>query len=67
MYFDRFDIVEAYFWWLSEHYDGQWSLEYKRLCKIMGYFHPSSRATGPSTENSKDIYDSICAKKGCIH
>ena len=56
MYFDRFDIVEAYYLALSECHSGQWSKEYARLCKIMRYFKPShSLSTETLTENGHEI------------
>lgn len=41
MYFDRFDICEAYYLALSHCHGGQWSTEYSRLCKLTKYFTPA--------------------------
>jgi len=63
MYFDRFDIVEAYYLALSECHSGQWSREYARLCKIMRYFKPRhSLSTETLTENGREIYVALCIK-----
>lgn len=63
MYFDRFDIAEAWYLWLCDNHGGQWSREYARLSKLTRNFRP-----GPSlrydtlTENGRAIYDNIGAK-----
>jgi len=63
MYFDRFDIVEAYYLAFSECHSGQWSKEYARLCKIMSYFKPKYDLNSETlTENGKEIYISVCSK-----
>jgi len=63
MYFDRFDIVEAYYLAFSECHSGQWSKEYSRLCKIMSYFKPRHGLSSETlTENGKEIYISVCIK-----
>ena len=41
MYFDRFDIAEAWYLALSHCHGGQWSREYARLCKLSRRFRPS--------------------------
>ena len=63
MYFDRFDIVEAYYLALSECHSGQWSKEYARLCKLMSYFKPKhSLSTETLSENGREIYVNACIK-----
>jgi hypothetical protein len=63
MYFDRFDIVGAYYLALSECHSGQWSKEYERLCKIMLYFKPGHSFSFESlTDNGKEIYKAACIK-----
>jgi hypothetical protein len=63
MYFDRFDIVEAYYLALSECHSGQWSREYARLCKIMRYFKPGhSLSSETLSENGREIYVNACIK-----
>ena len=61
MYFDRFDICEAYFLALSHCHGGQWSVEYARLCKLMSYFKPSPMLSVETlSDNGREIYDSAC-------
>lgn len=62
MYFDRFDIVEAWYLALSDCHGGQWSDEYRRLCKLQQYFSPSPLFSHRSlTENGREIYYAACA------
>jgi hypothetical protein len=63
MYFDRFDICEAYFLALSHCHGGQWSKEYARLCKLMRYFKPSPLLSVEDlNENAREIYENACNK-----
>ncbi len=57
-YYDRFDIVEAYYAFFSDYHDGQWSVYYLRLCKMLHYFKPSPlfRGFDSLSENGKEIY-----------
>lgn len=59
--FDRFDIVTAWYAWLSDNHAGQWSPEYARLSRMLGYFRPGYRdGTRESlSENARAIYDNI--------
>lgn len=66
-YFDRFDIVEAHYWWLAHHHEGQGSQRYARLCEVSRYFRPGAAAHGPATENSQAIYANLCRRYGCAH
>ena len=60
MYYEKFDIVEAYYLFLSHYHEGQNSNRYKRLCKILNYFKPRPMLKYESlTENSKNIYDNL--------
>ena len=62
VYFDRFDITEAYYLALSHCHNGQWSPEYARLCKMQKYFKPSiSLRYDTLTENGKTIYNNVCS------
>ena len=58
MYFDRFDICEAWYLWLSENHEGQWSDKYRRLCQLLSSFTPRPGLCddGDLTENGQDIY-----------
>lgn len=61
MYFDRFDICEAYYLALTHCHGGQWSLEYARLCKLSRYFKPrASLSVETLSENARAIYDNVC-------
>ncbi len=61
MYWDRFDIVEAWYLALSECHGGQWSDEYARLSKILSYFTPGPMLSVESlTENGLVIYENAC-------
>lgn len=61
MYFNRFDIAEAWYLALSHCHAGQTSAGYARLCKLQKYFRPSPLLRVSSlTENGKMIYDNAC-------
>lgn len=63
MYFDRFDICEAYYLALSHCHGGQWSREYERLCRLSRYFKPSPLLSVDSlSDNAREIYESACAR-----
>lgn len=63
MYFDRFDICEAYFLALSHCHNGQWSKEYARLCKLMRYFKPSPMLCVENlSDNARAIYKNACER-----
>jgi hypothetical protein len=58
MYFDRFDICEAWYLALSDCHEGQWSDSYRRLSNMLAYFKPSPMLTVDSlSENGREIYD----------
>jgi hypothetical protein len=59
-YFDRFDICEAWYLYLSHCHGGQWSPEYERLSRLQGYFTPSPMLSVDSlNENARAIYDDL--------
>ena len=65
MYFDRFDICEAYYLALSHCHGGQWSKEYVRLCNLTrkGFFTPSPLLSVETlSENGREIYQNACNK-----
>jgi hypothetical protein len=64
MWFDRFDIVEAHYWYCSHYYNGMGSGLYARLCRIGKYFRPAPLSNGPSTENAWRIYNALEIKAG---
>lgn len=58
MYFDRFDVAEAYYLYFSLHHEGQGSANYARLSKMTSYFKPRPSLITPSdlSENGQAIY-----------
>ena len=63
MYFDRFDICEAYYLALSHCHGGQWSTEYSRLCKLTKYFTPARNLSVETlNDNAREIYDNACTR-----
>lgn len=65
MYFDRFDIVQAYYAWLCNHHEGLGSYKYMRLCKVQEYFTPGVVWYGYAslTENGQAIYRNLCDRE----
>ena len=64
MYFDRFDICEAYYAFATDYHGGQWSPGYAILGRLqrMGYRPGFGGVTYASlTENGKAIYNSLVA------
>ena len=62
MYFDTFDICEAWYLALADCHGGQWSREYARLSRLSRYFSPSPMLSVETlSENGRDIYDSAVA------
>jgi len=62
MYYDRFDIVSAYYLFYLHYHEGQWSRRYERLCKIRSYFKPGlSVQNGELEPNAQEIYDNLVA------
>lgn len=61
MYFDRFDIVSAYYAYAVDYHSGQWSSLYKLTCRISKYFTPgmSWRGYDSLSENAQAIYDRL--------
>ena len=62
MYFNRFDICEAYYLYMMLHHNGQWSKEYA----MSGTFHKLRFRPAPSLsdrddleENGQVIYDAL--------
>ena len=58
MYWDRWDIVEAHYWYAVNYHSGQWSDLYARQCRISRYFRPGM-SNGPTSENAQAIYDAL--------
>ena len=66
MYFDRFDIVEAYYLFFVDYHEGQASEKYERLCKIQGYYSRVERYES-LTENGREIYDRLSTAEETIY
>ena len=66
MYFDRFDIVEAHYWFCADYHEGQWSDKYARLCRIGDYYTPGPlhKGYGSLSENAREIYDNLTEQEG---
>ncbi len=57
MYYDRFDIIEAHYLFFAEYHEGQFSVKYRRLCKLLTYFNPSPIFSYESmSDNAQNIY-----------
>ena len=54
---DRFDIVQAYYFFFREYHTGIGSREYRRLSKIKTYYFPSRRDQESMTDNAQEIYN----------
>jgi hypothetical protein len=64
MYFDRFDIAEAYWCYFADWHGGQASEEYRRLSGMRRYFRPRPGLSYDTlTENGRDIYDAVVARE----
>ena len=61
MYFDRLDIIAAYYAYAVDYSDGQWSSLYKLGCRIGKYFHPSPlwRGYDSLSDNGQAIYNRL--------
>lgn len=66
MYFDRFDICEAYYVYAMLWHGGQSSEEYKIFGRLVNIgFRPSPLLSGPEklSENGLEIYNNLIAKE----
>ena len=66
-FYDKFDIVDAHYWWNADHHEGQGSKGYARLSRLSSIFEPSCLAHGATSENAIAIYDELCSREGCTH
>ena len=65
MYFDRFDICEAYYLFFTNYHDGQGSDFYYRLSRMLEYFKPSPLLRYENlSENGQVIYDNLVDSRG---
>ncbi len=64
MFFDRFDICEAYYLFFSHYHEGQGSKKYHRLSKMSRYFKPSPLLSVETlTENGREIYEALARRE----
>lgn len=69
-YYNKFDIVEAHYWFSVHHHEGQTSDKYLRMCKLLQKpfcYQPAWTMNGPQSENAQAIYEALCLKEGCDH
>lgn len=68
-YYDRFDIVEAHYVYLSDYHSGMTSPEYKRLSKLSRYFNPRYSLSGFESlnQNAQAIYEALVKKHSKQH
>lgn len=65
MYFNRFDILEAYYLFFSYFHEGMNSRKYARMSKMVKYFWPrSSLCEDTLSENGRAIYDALVERVG---
>ena len=64
MYFDRFDILEAYWLFGSEYHSGQFSKEYAYMgrAKNLGFSPGLMLSYKSLSDNGKEIYNKLVAK-----
>ena len=63
-YFNRFDIVQAWYWALADCHNGAGFGfgSYGQFCRVSRYYTPGASESGPENENSQAIYDAACAR-----
>lgn len=64
MFFDRFDIAEAYYLFLAHYHEGQASEKYRRLSRMTNYFKPSPLLSVEKlSENGREIYEALVERE----
>ena len=64
MYFNRFDIVTAYYLFFAHYHEGQGSRKYARCSKILTYFKPALGVqNNMMNENTQAIYDNLVKRE----
>lgn len=65
MYFDRFDICEAWYLYASRYHEGQWSKLYSVLSRLihMKFTPPMDLNYHSLTDNGKAIYRKLVKTK----
>ena len=59
MYYDRFDIVQAYYFYFRDYHAGQTSKDFERLCKIKTYWKPNRHDLEHLSDNARLIYNQL--------
>lgn len=60
MVFDRFDIVSAWYLYLSHTHEGQGSVKYARLSRMLRWYRPAVTTSRERlTENARAVYDRL--------
>ena len=69
MYFDRWDIVEAHYWFCADYHEGQASEKYRRLCRISEYYTPGPCHKGYDSlsDNAQEIYHSLIKREPALY
>lgn len=65
MMFDRFDICAAWYHYLSETHEGQWSAKYARLSRLMSFYSPceSEQHLNRLNPNAYAIYSALMVRE----
>jgi len=67
MYFDRYDIAEAYYLFFVDYHEGGGSKKYQRLSRMSRYFKPSPLLSVETlTENGREIYDELAGNEEVV-
>lgn len=60
---DRWDIVEGWYWFLTEYHGGQYSESYRRLCRLQEYYSPGhNHGVRGLTGGAREVYEHNVAK-----
>jgi hypothetical protein len=65
--YDRMTRAQAAYWWYADHHGGQFSQGYKRFCSVARVYTPGLMEWGPNTDQSIELYLSMCEENGCEH
>lgn len=61
MYFDRFDVCEAWAAYMAENHGGMNDPLYARLCRLLSFYRPAHLGR-LSNENAQAIYSALCKR-----
>ena len=63
MYFDTYDIVQAYYLFFEQNYSWMFHPNYIRRCRMEKYFRPDMFLSYENlNENGQAIYDNLVSK-----